>query len=329
MHFVALLDDRFQKIGRTKRQVDIEWRGYRPQTWVPAELSGIELPVNSLAYNVCPTHRDIYLEFVQHLQRPPTWERYRGRLIDEVYKTVHRKCAEYVLSHSVNQFALYEYLVGEQDNILQEVKREHRPELRGLNVVGVAPQTLDEELKRIIRFEAEITSALVAFQIAKVKSGSPRRIFDRYFMFNTDLPLNAPHQGFRGDATPDFIYRNNVVGDIKSGKWQEFFYYTIAAYALAYEEHTNEDMNYGVILHLEKSNRRVPLHYRTRIELIDDAKRERFCMVRNRKLEIVQARIIEEILKPEKYAILNALSTIFTVGGISRSKEYPSTESKA
>lgn len=291
MHFVALLDDRFQKIGRARRQVEIEWRGYRPRTWVPPELSGTELPIYALAYNACPNYRDIYLEFVQHIQRTPTWERYRGRLIDEVYKCMHRKCAEYLPSRSVNQFALYEYLLGEKDNILREIKREHRSELRGLTVAGAASRSLDEELKRIIEFEAQITSALISFQVAKVKSGSPRRIFDQYFIFNTDFSLNAPHQGFRGDATPDFIYRHNVIGDIKSGKWQDFFYYTVAAYALAYEEHTNQDMNYGVIFHVDRSARRVPLHCRTRIELIDDPKRERFCMVRNRKLEIVQERI--------------------------------------
>lgn len=291
MHFVALLDDRFQKIGRARRRIDIGWRGYRPITWVPPELSGTELPVYALAHNTCPNYRDIYLEFVQHISRPYTWERYRGKLIDEVYKRIHRKCVEYVPSHRVNQFALYEFLLQEQDGILEEIKRENQSELAGLTVVQSASRSLDDELKSIIRFEAEITSASISFQVAKVRSGSPRRIFDQYFVFNTDFSLNAPHQGFRGDATPDFIYRNNVIGDIKSGKWQDFFYYTIAAYTLAYEEHTNQNMDYGVIFHVEKSARRVPLHYRTRIELIDDAKRERFCMARNRKLEIVQAQI--------------------------------------
>lgn len=291
MHYVTLLDDRFQKISRARKQINVELRGYRPSTWIPSELSGIELPVYAIAYNICPTYRDIYLEFVQHLRTVPTWGRYRGRMIDEIYKTVHKECVEHISSCGVNNFALYQHLLEHQNNILSDAKRKHRRGLTGLTPSSSDVQTLDDELKKIIRFEAIITSAFMNFQIAKIRSANLRRIFNQYFSFNTDVCLNAPHQGFRADAVPDFIYRNSVVGDIKSGKWREFFYYTIVAYALAFEEHTNEDMNYGVILHVETSRRPMPLHYRTRIELIDDYKRERFLLVRNRKLEIVNDRV--------------------------------------
>jgi CRISPR-associated protein Cas4/Csa1 subtype I-A len=293
VHFLTLLDDRFQKIRRAKKRINIKFRGYNPETWVPDGLSGIELPVYAIAYNICPTFRDIYLEFVQGIRRMPTWERYKGKMIDYVYKTVHKKCASYITSStvSINNFDLQQYLLNELNNILSEAKREFRRELAEVTYSSSDVQVLDDELKKIVKFEALITAGFMNFQVSKVRNAKLARIFDQYFSFNTDLPLCAPHQGFRADATPDFIYRNNVIGDIKSGKWQEFFYYTIAAYALAYEEHANENIDYGAILHVETSRRPMPLHYRTRIELIDDSKRERCFVARNRKLEIVHDKV--------------------------------------
>lgn len=220
MHFVTLLDNRSQKISRSSRGANIIRRGYRSETWIPPELTGIELPVYAIAYNLCPTSRDIYLEFVQGIRRIPTFERYKGKVIDETYKVVHQKCEECARSTRSRDFALYDYLMSNQTEIIEQVKRRYAADLNGISPPPRPTQitSLDEALKKIIKFEAEITSAFMDFQIAKVERSSVDRIFSQYFDFNTDLALRAPHQGFRSDATPDFVYGHKVIGDIKSGK---------------------------------------------------------------------------------------------------------------
>lgn len=301
MHYVTFLDDRTQKIGRARRQLTITLRGYNPRTWIPAELSHVTLPVHTIAYSLCPTYRDVFLEVVEGKPRQSTWQRYCGRVIDEVYKLIHLKCEEYASQpRIVRTFDLHNYLLTEKDNIIGEAKGKYSHQLSSLSTAPSVSEvtSLDNQLAKIIRFEAELTSALMNFQIAKVQGANVKRIFDQYFDFNTDLAFRAPHQGFTSDATPDFLYKHRVVGDIKSGKWQEFFEQTVVAYALAYEEHTQENMDYGVIMHVEiPPSRQVPVHYKTRIEVLDDLKRRRYLAVRDRKLQIVATGIDPEKLQ--------------------------------
>jgi CRISPR/Cas system-associated exonuclease Cas4 (RecB family) len=292
VHYVTFLDDRSQKISRSKKRFSIRLRGYNPKTWVPPEFMHIKLPVNVLAFSPCPTHRDVFLEKVQGLQRPFTWDRYRGKLIDETYKLVHKACEEYISSTttSLRNFDLCQHIIGRQTDLLSQAKRPHARDLTAVNPTPSEAQVsdLDEELKKIIAFEATLTSTFMNFQIAKTSAPRLSRIFEQFFDFNVDLSLCAPHQGFETDVTPDFIYKHQVVGDIKSGRWQEFFLQTVAAYALAYEEHIQQNINYGVIFHVDiPSSRRVPIHFKTRIEPLTDQIRERYITVRNRKLEII------------------------------------------
>jgi len=291
MHYVTFLDDRSQKIGRARRKIKISLRGYDYKTWVPADLSHIALPVYMIAYSPCPKLRDIYLEVVQGLPRQPTWERYKGRLIDSVYKLVHRKCESYLSSCNVRNFDIYTHLINEEQAILDEAKNRFSSELAAISPPPSPTKiaSLDEQLRKVVGFESSLIASLMNFQIAKVRAANPMRIFRQYFDFNIDLALTAPHQGIRGDATPDFIYRHKVIGDIKSGKWEEFFEQTIVAYALAYEEHTGENMDYGVILHVEFTNRRVPSHHRTKIDILDDAKRKRYLLLRERKFAVIES----------------------------------------
>lgn len=289
MHYIAILYERTRQSRGTTGPA-IELRGYSPKTWIPAELSEVELPVYALAYTPCPRFRDVYLEWVLETPITPTWGRYQGRVIDEVYKLIHERCEEYASGTRTRNFDLYNHLIREQNAILANAKNKYQRELSQIQTQPdeSVTQAFDEALKKIIRFEAEITSAFINFEIAKIESANPHQIFTEYFNFNTDFALSARNQGFRTPATPDFIYRHEVIGDIKSGKWQHFLEYTIVAYTLAYEEHTGHDMNYGAILHVElPTSRLVPAHYRAGIKFLDDYKRKRFILMRDRKLEIV------------------------------------------
>lgn len=291
MHYVAVLYERTHQ-SRSTAPADITLRGYTLPTWADPEWS--RLPVYALAYAFCPTSRDIYLEWVENKERPPTWERYQGRVIDELYKLIHLKCQEYASHTPPRSFDLYAHLTSIQDQILDEAKSCHRDALERV----ITPlsrrqiEAFDQGLKKIVRFEAEITSAFMDFEIAKLQSATPNSIFSEYFDFNTNFHLRAKNQGFTLPATPDFVFRHEVVGDIKSNHWQTFFEYTVVAYALAYEEHTHKDMNYGAILHVQLlRSRGVPAHYEADIIYLDDSKRNRFLAIRNRKLQIVADRI--------------------------------------
>lgn len=287
MHYIAILYERTPQ-SRSTAEANIRLRGYTQPTWVDSEWP--RLPVYALAYVFCPTSRDVYLEWVEKKVRPFTWERYQGRVIDELYKLIHLNCQEYALHTPTSRFDLYTHLVSIQGQLVSDAKDRHQ---NAFEQISPRPnqrqiQAFDDGLQKIVRFEGEITSAFMDFEIARLQSASPNRIFREYFDFNTDFALRAKNQGFATPATPDFVFRHAVVGDIKSGHWQAFFEYTVVAYALAYEEHTHRDMNYGAILHVELPRRRqVPAHYEGDVIYLDDAKRRRFLAVRNRKLQIV------------------------------------------
>jgi len=292
MHFVALLYDRnARSLRRTPSRISL--RGYNSKTWVPAELSHIKLAVYAIAYAPCPTSRDTFLSNVQRVQVPFTWDRYKGKVIDFIYKHVHKTCEEYMRGCSVRTFDLHDELISMADRLIDEAKNEYSDDHDAVTDMPNQSEGSQfyDSLKKIIRFEAGLTATAIDFEIARNASASPRHIFSEHFDFNTDFPLNPQHQGFSSPATPDFIFRHKVIGDIKSGPWKQFFEYTAIAYALAYEDDIGQDMDYGVILNVElPTRRRVPVHYEVKIEHLDDRKRERFVALRNRKLEIINSK---------------------------------------
>jgi CRISPR-associated protein Csa1 len=291
MHYLAILYEKTARALETP-QSPITLRGYDPKTWIPPELSDVKLPVYAIAYAPCPTFRDIYLERVTGIELPVTWKRYQGKLIDEVYKSIHHTSLEYVTKSKAKNFDLYNELVSNREIIIEEAKRKYQRDFRNIISPPGNPEIENfyNTLQKIIRFEAELTSSTINFEIARTRNANPNRIFNEIFDFNTDLSLNPRHQGLNSPATPDFIFRHKIIGDIKSGTWRKFFEYTAIAYALAYEDHTNQNMDYGVVLHVElPSSCLIPVHYECEIEYLSDHKRKRFLAVRNRKFEIIKS----------------------------------------
>lgn len=302
MHVIAQIYKEEQENIREqgKEANTVVLRGYNPKMWVGPELMDVKLPVNAIAYNLCITGRDLYLERIKRLRNPETWERYAGRVIDSVYRLSHEWCEAYVLRQTKMKSNLETYLVKNQNKIINRAKDEHS------SVLGrIAPQpnqslirSFDGTLRKIVRSEARIASSLIDFEIARVEGATLKGIFDEYLGFNTNVVLRSPYLGFTGKVAPDFIYRHDVIGDIKTGTWQEFFLYTAIAYALAYEEHTRRDMNYGTILYPEfPRNQRIPVYHHTSIEFLSDPMRLAFKAVRDRKLQIIHDK--EDPAKPD------------------------------
>ena len=292
MHFVAQVYKEEQESirERSKEANTIVLRGYDTKIWVGPELMDVKLPVNAITYNLCITGRDLYLERIEGLKSPETWERYTGRVIDSVYKLSHEVCEAYILRQTNIKSNLETYLVKNQSKIINRAKEEHSSVLS-----KITPQpnqsfvgSLDRTLQKIVRSEGRIASALIDFEIGRVEGATPKGIFSEYLGFNTNIILRSPHLGFTGKVSPDFIYRHEVIGDIKTGAWQEFFMYTAIAYALVYEEHTRRDMNYGTILYPQfPRNQRIPSYHHTSIEFLSDPMRLAFKAVRDRKLQII------------------------------------------
>ena len=292
MHFIALLDDKMRGVSSTVPNITL--RGNDPKTWVAPELQDVQLPVNAIAYANCPTFRDIYLEVVENKIRLPTWERYQGRVIDEVYKSVHKICEQYVSQCKAQNCDVYDHIIKQQDDLVTKVKKEFRGDFDSIAVKPSQNEIdkFDAALRKIIKFEAEITSSYMDFEISRLKDANPKKVFDNFFHFITDFAITTKHQGFGTPSTPDFIFRNTVIGDIKAGPWQDFLLYTVVAYALAYEEYTGKPIDLGSILHVElMDSRLVPTHYRATIEQLDDHRRKRFLAVRDRKLQIIKDKI--------------------------------------
>lgn len=289
MYYITILYETTHRSRRTLKS-RIKLRGYDRRTWVDAEFAGLQLPVNALAYAICPTSREVYLQRVCNQSTEETWERYKGRMIDEIYKIINNECRDYVRGIITRKFDLYNHMIEKSEVLLDKAKRKHRRALRDLSQQPAEEDTakFDQDLEKIVRSEALIAATWTHFELSRVRSANARRIFDQYFNFNTDFALTAPHQGFTTPATPDFIYRHKVMGDIKTGTWHDFLEYTIIAYALAYEEDTSDDMNHGAILYVDiPDNRPVPTHYFTDIIYLDDEKRKRFLALRDRRLQII------------------------------------------
>jgi len=308
MHFVAQVykDEQENVRDQGTQSNNITLRGYSPKMWVAPELAEVKLPVNAIAYNLCITGRDLYLERIAKpggIGSPETWERYTGRLIDSIYKLSHALCEAYVLKQAQIKSNLETYLMKNHTKIIKSAKTEHTSVFNKIN-----PQpnqsivrNFDPILRKIIRSEARIASSLIDYEIGRVEGATTKGIFDEYLDFNTNVILRSPHIGFTGKVAPDFIYRHEVIGDIKTGTWQEFFIHTAVAYALAYEEHTRRDMNYGTILYPQfPRNRDIPVYHRTTIVYLDDVLRRAFKAVRDRKLQIIHDR--QDPGKPDNQA---------------------------
>lgn len=294
MHHVAHLLERY---NRTKQKNPAaKLRGYRASTWVPPEyqFNGVALAVNQLAYSACKSYRDLYFERVQGIPRPQTWPRVVGRAVDAIYKQVHEVARQYCHSTRAKDFDLVEFLAQEGPGLVEQVLRE---ELRDIDSIQPEPPSLRNQtrlrraLEKIVRFEARQISFTIEREMARILNQRPGEIFDQHFDFNVQFNVESRKLGFASPSTADFFYHQVVLGDIKVGEWQSYYDYTMVAYALAYEEEQGVDMDPGAILLVQCPPRRVPSHQGSRIQFLDDARRKRFLITRDRKLEIIANRI--------------------------------------
>lgn len=296
MIFVPFLDRTTNQLETLRKTAnEIAYRGYEKKTYPPPEIFGTRLPVNLIAYNFCKTQRDVYL-YVTDRELPESWERYRGRVIHSLYQEILKNIVDKIRSGSIGTLNLDAELVGLYETIVNSVLRKHRSIHNRLNAIYSNEELeplqsqLKSEMEKIFLYEKSLSSALINFEISRLfNQSSGDSLFQKAFSLSMGQNFDAPKLGFTSPVSPDFIYKNNVVGDIKIGPWRDYYYHTIAAYALAIEFYTKSAVDCGIVLHVDTERPRpVPIHEKTSFELIDDSKRRKFLTIRDQKLLIAR-----------------------------------------
>jgi len=287
---------------------DILIRGYKQKVGtvkiiLPSELFGTTLPVNLLANKYCPTNRDIWLEKVKEKESEKTWPRHKGNIIHKLYFDLFDKAKGYIIKNNIiEKINLQKKLEESGSSFIKGIKENLDSNVRQLTDLPsqAEKQNFINLLGKIVKFESKIAGCLIDYLIATSPDINLGSEFDKLFPFLREKIIRAPLLGFseRG-VKPDFIYKESIIGDIKTGKFEEFHKLTAAAYALGYEHHYRQDMNFGVILNVNHLNsRNVPIYEDTKFFVITDEYRKAFLELRNRKFEIIKKR--KRPRKPKK-----------------------------
>lgn len=253
------------------------------------------LPVNEIISGYCPTDRYTYLKrFVPEAKLEPTWDSFKGRIIDDLYKDLFEAFSTYVQGTKIKEFIISEELEEFGKNKLEEIRKKIDKDKNKM----ITPPEEDEiteflkNIKNLLRLETELCGSIIDHKISIKKDINLKSEVALLFPFIFKVKIDAPDLGFAEGAEPDFIYNHMVIGDIKTGEWQDFFYLTFAAYALAYEFEHKKDIDLGVILNpIFHKQRTVPLYYNSQMLVIKDKYRKDVLLLRDKKIKLIKDQI--------------------------------------
>lgn len=286
-----------QKIDRLKEAAksEISVRGYNiNQVKVAPELKNDSwfLPINEIVSLYCPTNRYSYLKkYVSGAKIQLTWDIFKGRIIDNLYKDLYDEFIKHLDNSKLSNLFLKEYLEEFKDKSIDKLKKDiekDKPKmLKAPNQQEI--NNFIKNIENMMRFEIELCSAIVDNRISIKEDINLNSEVKLLFPFVFKSKINAFDLGFSGGLEPDFIYKQMVVGEIKSGDWQDFFNLSCAAYALAYEFENNRNLDLGVILcPIFHKKRTVPLYYKSEIKIINDTYRKTVLLLRDRKISLMK-----------------------------------------
>jgi len=285
-----------KRIDSLDKQADSEItiRGYDlDKVMVPPELRRKEwfLPVNEIVSDYCPTDRYLYLTKIVKETAEPTWERFRGKVIDELYPDLFKALSSYVEQSNLATLQIREALEDFKKSRLENVQKSYKKEKKKLMNPPTEGEFKDflNGVSKIVRYETQLCSAILDYKVSMKKDIRVKSEFALLFPFVSKPKLSAPELGFSEGQEPDFIYANRVVCDVKTGKWRDFFLLTLAAYALAFENENKKPMNLGVIINpVLDNNRNVPFYLNSEIVIIGDEYRKIVKTLRDKKLEFMK-----------------------------------------
>ncbi|MCK4552732.1 CRISPR-associated protein Cas4 [Candidatus Pacearchaeota archaeon] len=295
MYSVVLLDllssKKLENL-RKRAKEEIKLRGYTDHLNSDLSNESNFLPINEITGDYCPTWRYSWIKkFVKNPKKQITWPILQGRIIDNVYEKIIEYSSDSINNVKLEEMDLKKQLERNKQKIMEGVKKEIKKELRKINN---APK--EEEIKnfigninKIIEFEHSICLALLSFKMSTKKDLRIRSEIKILFPISIKQKINGKDLGFSGSSEPDFLYREDVVGEIKSGGWRESFKLTCAAYALAYESEYNRDIDLMVIINPSFSKKRkTPLQENFTFEIISDVYRKAVFTRRDERIELIK-----------------------------------------
>lgn len=256
----------------------ITLRGYSVDAQLPGEFllplteDKIKpLSVGYIADRICPTRRDLY--FQKGLSKvkakdSKTWGREAGRFVENYFYGLRQTSLTHVkplealedFIHRTSQYNLsvqgrnYSklHVAGEKfTSTYFDEKEESIETLKSLELVSGKSGDTTWLLKILTcGGRADLASRLLHSILRENNSASAADLeIQRDVAPNINTGINAPTQ-------PDFIIsRFKVVGDIKTGdRFKDMYQLTCAGYALAYENETGKDINWGSIYFIPTRN---------------------------------------------------------------------------
>jgi len=301
MYYIAFwsLFELNQVMQTTPVEVLQGYRGYELEAF-PADLRAAPISVNLLASCFCPTGRNVYVEKILQLPRPQgeVWARIRGRELHTFLQEIHRNTIQYAIEYTrchpntLRDFDVYtatldfaeEHITATRERLTQNGHQE-----REINRLILF-------MRQIATFEAIAASSILNFRISRANVGvrNLAQEIDTLLDFRgLEQQLQPRWLGLSEPITIDFLYRRRVIGDIKTGEIDPvpggLFELTCAAYALAWERQTQDNIDWGVILHLRQSQRRnVPICQSSELYPIDTQARIRLINRLEQRLRLIR-----------------------------------------
>jgi len=284
--------DEFLSRLEEKAKAEIRTRGYGSAARVDSDLSNPEwfLAINDIAYSYCPTNRYLYFRKIEGKRPVPTWESYKGRVLDELLPEIYRRTLDYSVKTSLRNLRIAEEV---QRSLLETIDT-YKTDLGSDSLLN--PPSSDEVdeffdgLQKLCTYEAAMAGALLDYRISNLYDINVETEFRMLFPFDFKLKISSPSLGISGSAEVDFLLRESILGEIKSSKWYEFYNVGLAGYALAYEADRKKDVNLGVVVcPLFRRDRNIPIYKNlANIKIIAEPWRRMFLSKRNRRIELIK-----------------------------------------
>jgi CRISPR-associated protein Csa1 len=281
---LSFLNDEATKAIRT--------RGYSSAAQVPSDLANPKwfLAINDIAYSYCPTNRYLFFRKVESKRPLPTWESYKGRILDELIPEIYKKVNDYSISTPLRNFKIIEQVKAPIHENIEKSKSDLKTDEFLVSPSGTDVDNFFADVLRIADYETEMAGTLLNFRVSNVYDINLRAEFSVLFPFDFKLKICASILGISGSAEMDFLIRKSIVGEIKSNEWYEFYNIGLAGYALAFEADRKTDLNLGVVLcPMFTPERTIPMYYSNSIiKIVSEPWRKMFLWNRNSRIELVK-----------------------------------------
>jgi CRISPR/Cas system-associated exonuclease Cas4 (RecB family) len=220
------------------------------------------LSVSDISNKYCPTGRDRYFEKglnklpgARNLSGMPTWERRAGSLTEnyviELWNARNRGNVK-----RLNRLN-YSELISNCNSYTTRFNRNKASYIKKLKALELGSD--DGKTEWLLNILNELSKNELALQLLDLNLGRGNTLSAGDLKFKEKLKPDTNAIGISKEAEPDFLIEKfKLVGDIKTSTKPfndiyelEAYRFTCAGYALAYENQTGKDVNWGAIYFLQ------------------------------------------------------------------------------